>query len=111
MLILYDRYDEVVPYNGKPSTDGWIYEYLQTVISNWQRVLRCDKTRKTDVKLQTKWSEGELNVECKARQGCEDGVVWCMYNGNHGSWPEFTEDMFWTWFNSDIYYKTTLINN
>ena len=81
LLMLYDRSDDLLPWTSKTG-DGFLFVSLNLVLASWQKVTQCDKKEK-DIEVDTKWSNGERNMKCHARDGCEDTVLSCKYDGEH----------------------------
>lgn len=98
ILLFYDRSDATIPWKGGMTQDGWIYESYTTVTDEWARVKRCDiAIGMKDYK--TPYDGGAYNIACQRKTGCNGPLMFCLYDGKHGTWPTNTENLGWWFFN------------
>ena len=90
ILQLHDRSDTVIPWQGGESAAGWLYESLNRSLGVWSSIHGC-QVGNGPVDNNSSFNGGPTNVRCRSFEGCEGQhsfVGWCMYDGNHGEWPE-----------------------
>ena len=90
ILQLHDRSDTVIPWQGGKSAAGWLYESLNRSLGVWSSIHGC-QVGNGPVDNNSSFNGGPTNVRCRSFEGCEGQhsfVGWCMYDGNHGEWPE-----------------------
>lgn len=94
ILQLHDRSDHTIPYMGGYA-GGWNYESVDDTLSAWAEVHACDLS---PVNVTTPYDGGDKNLACTEWPNCSKGrVMFCLYDGVHGSWPAHEEDLTW-WF-------------
>ncbi len=94
---LHDRSDVTIPWQGGASSDGWIYETLNRTVGVWSAVHGCGPA----AYVQTDFSGGGKHLECHEYSQCNTGIVmYCMYDGHHGDWPDKPRagDLIWSFF-------------
>jgi poly(3-hydroxybutyrate) depolymerase len=90
ILAMHDRSDSVIPWAGGEA-GGWFYESGKTVMDAWAKVHECELASSTPVV--TPYDGGNDNLACEWYGACKsdgtsDGtVMFCLYDGQHGSWP------------------------
>ena len=102
MINFYGTRDRVVPFDGTPSSDGFLYTPCEQVMDNWagdgsQRCSAEDSQYPTS-------RDGVQGLSCVQRAGCLSGaeVVDCGWDGDH-DWPRkgndhFGVDVIWAFF-------------
>lgn len=94
ILQLHDRSDHTIPYAGGYA-GGWNYESAVDTLAAWAEVHECDSS---PVNTTTPYDGGDKNLACTEWPSCSKGrVMFCLYDGVHGSWPPQEEDLTW-WF-------------
>ena len=82
----HDRSDGIIPADGGLA-GGWEYESADDVLATWASLHECDEKQ---TRLVTPHDGGRRNAECFEHANCKTNqqVVKCMYDGNHGDWPD-----------------------
>ena len=81
-LQLNGRSDNVIPYEGGISQDGWFYESMDDVAFAWGEVNGCSEDSRTFV---TPYDGGSINLVCLEHPNCLNDVrvVRCLFDGKH----------------------------
>ena len=88
ILQLHDRSDIVIPWQGGSSQAGWLYESMNRSMGVWSVIHGCDGSE--PVENHNPFVGGSTNVRCYNYEGCptDKYVGFCMYDGEHGDWPD-----------------------
>jgi len=87
LLQLHDRSDATIPWEGGVSQDGWIYDSRDRSLGAWAVLQGCAVPAE---RVTTPFDGGSTQVACRRYTGCRGGgiVMYCMYDGDHGDWPD-----------------------
>lgn len=66
---MHDRGDEIIPWQGGMTYDGWIYESMTTVLSVWARNHQCSSSVKL-TGVNTPYDGGYRDVRCMEYLDC-----------------------------------------
>ena len=96
IMAIHDRSDDIIPDQGGFSPDGWNYVSSKQTYGQWAKIKGCNAA---DSPIVTPYDGGFLHMACTEWQSCRVGrVVHCLYDGEHGSWPENEEKLtYWFW--------------
>jgi hypothetical protein len=99
LLQLHDRSDVTIPWEGGVSKDGWLYESRDRSLGAWAVLQGCSVAPQG---VTSPFDGGPTHVACKRYVGCQNGgiVMYCMYDGNHGDWPDQPRgaELVWSFF-------------
>lgn len=99
MLTYHGRQDLTIPWDGGEDSDGWLYETGVRTMGVWATLHDCDLT---PVSIKTSL-DGD-NLACHQFHGCGSGgqVIYCLYDGGHGTWPDQPggDKYIWSFFSS-----------
>ena len=86
LLLLHDRNDSNIPWQGGLSKYGWLYEPLRKTTDLWAALHRCSASA---LRIRTPFDDAGDHLACVEHAGCTSGgrVVECRYDGRHGDWP------------------------
>jgi len=100
ILELHDRSDTVIPWAGGEA-GGWSYESGEAVLGEWAKGKGCEHD--VAVAVSTPYDGGAKHLACFWYGKCEGGdaaVMYCLYDGGHGSFPAEGLDLAWWFFDS-----------
>jgi len=106
ILHYHGRFDHEVPPDGGTSQDYWKYESLYDTIKELATVQGCVDAAGKPSRLPDPFSSllpanpkhpEEDNIECWEYKQCAGRVAYCLYDGNHSTWPleHMAEMAFW----------------
>lgn len=102
LLNIYGTRDDVVRFDGAPSSDGFLYTPTEQVIAAWAGP-RSQGCAGENSHYETSM-DGVEGWSCLQRAGCSTGaeIVDCAWNGEH-DWPrqggdEFASEVIWEFF-------------
>ncbi len=93
MINLYGTRDAVVPFDGRPAEDGFVYTHTAQVVAAWAGT---DSQRCSSVETPYPTSrDGRRGFRCTQRADCATGaeIVDCAWDGGH-DWPREGDDPF-----------------
>jgi poly(3-hydroxybutyrate) depolymerase len=90
---LHGRSDNVIPYAGGLSSQGWYYESMDDVAFAWGEVNGCDEDSRSIV---TPY-DGSKNLACLEHPDCTNGVrvIRCLYDGGHSPPSIYNDLAYW----------------
>jgi poly(3-hydroxybutyrate) depolymerase len=90
MMHLHLRHDVTIPLKGGVSEDQWIFTPIDEELGKWAKIHQC---LAAPVPIVTRWDGTSLNFRCEEYTSCASGrrVIKCLYDGEHGTWPEETK--------------------
>jgi len=93
MMNIYGTVDDVVPFDGSPSSDGFLYTPTNQVMAKWA-ASSSQQCSSEDSPYPTS-KDGIKGFKCVQRADCTSGaeVVDCAWDGGH-DWPRSDEDQF-----------------
>lgn len=101
IIALHDRSDDTIPWQGGPSSAGWVYESLNRTMGVWAALHKCLPAATPTM---SPYSGGPSHIDCREFGYCENGkrVMFCMYDGTHGMYPPNGSgvDLIWWFFQS-----------
>eukprot|EP00931_Biecheleriopsis_adriatica_P086440 TRINITY_DN61115_c0_g1_i1.p1 TRINITY_DN61115_c0_g1~~TRINITY_DN61115_c0_g1_i1.p1 ORF type:complete len:364 (+),score=54.02 TRINITY_DN61115_c0_g1_i1:32-1123(+) len=101
MIQLHDRSDTTIPWQGGRSQDGWLYESLDRSVGVWAALHGCSLKAQ---RAPSTFDGGPANLQCLEHGNCtsQGRVMFCIYDGNHGDWPDQprADDLIWSFFES-----------
>merc|ERR1719387_2030306 len=96
VFALHDRSDEVIPWNGGASKDGWYYEPLRHVLGAYAAVHGCAAAPEPTDPM---FPDNQTHIACFHYPRCRTGRVrYCMYDGSHGDDPAWPAKRAWHFF-------------
>ena len=105
ILHIHDRWDEIMPVKGGESSQGWLYTSLTATMEQWGKVHGCGIGANDTVAATSPFDGGSRFLQCQEWSGCAEGrVMWCLFDGYHGDWPDPTLEC------SAYYYQSDCVN-
>jgi len=93
-------HDTEIPMDGSEGDDGYYYVPTDTVMQRFVEINGCG----SEAGIETQWDgKGDTPLlGCTEWPDCNTGarVVLCKFNGGHGIWPTYAEEMMWSFFGS-----------
>lgn len=97
-------HDTEVTMDGSESDDGYLFDPVNMTLTSYATINGCQGTSDSIKTPYDGQGTGENRLlGCFEYSKCSTGarVVRCHFDGGHGIWPEFAEEMMW-WFASSL---------